>query len=69
LKNKNSKSPALDFIKPEIQQKLLKFPWSFDVITKDSQYVDLTQDKEEFTGYKGKSIWDYLYDNNCKKSF
>ena len=33
--------------------------------TKDSDYVDLTENPEQYTGYNGTRLWDAIYQENC----
>jgi ERO1-like protein alpha len=57
-------------LSPETQRKLEQPKgWGFDVVTEKTRYVDLTKDREEFTGYQGQKIWKYLYNNHCQQSF
>lgn len=55
----------------EIQGKIKKDPniWRLDQINNNSIYVDLHEDKEEYTGYQGKGIWEIIYKENCKKFY
>ena len=59
-----SKIEFSDMMKP-IKQK--KDKWSFDEITDHSIYVDLLNDKEQYTGYQGQKIWNSLYEDHCMK--
>jgi ERO1-like protein alpha len=43
--------------------------WKLDQINDNSIYVDLHEDKEEFTGYQGRGIWEVIYKENCKKFY
>ncbi len=70
--SKKSKPAFYDLIKPETQIKFnndLKNGWSFDEISDNTRYVDLTKDNEGYTGYKGNNIWKKLYGYYCKESF
>ena len=42
-----------EFLKPEIVDNILDVQdgWRFEKVTSNSKYVDLTIDREEFTGY------------------
>lgn len=62
--NAFSKIEFADIMKP-IKQK--KDNWSFDEITDNSIYVDLLDDKEQYTGYQGQKIWKALYEDHCMK--
>ena len=32
---------------------------------KDCQFVNLAENREQFTGYKGNTVWRAIYDENC----
>lgn len=54
LSQKNTSQPELfDYLSPEIQDQFMfaKGDWTFDKVTGTSRYIDLTIDREEFTGY------------------
>lgn len=68
---KVSKNGIFDILKPQKKQFIrdLKYGWTFDQVTEKTRYVDLTGDREEFTGYQGQHIWNYIYNNICLNSF
>lgn len=71
INKEQSKPQIFDFLAPEVIRHIedLQSGWGFDKVTDQSQYVDLTQDREEFTGYQGQMIWKYFYSNHCQQSY
>ena len=43
--------------------------WKLDQINENYIYVDLHDDREEYTGYQGQQIWEIIYKENCKKFY
>lgn len=39
------------------------------MISDTTRYVDLTADREDYTGYQGQDIWKYLYNTHCENSY
>lgn len=68
---KVSKSEIFDIYKPQKKQliKTLKYGWTFDQVTPKTRYVDLTADREEYTGYQGQEIWSQIYTNMCLNTY
>lgn len=41
--------------------------WTLDMFGNKTLYVDLTKDKEQYTGYNGQRIWNSLYSTLCEE--
>ena len=53
------------FLLPEFWLDLCPTTESEDVKGKDIEYVDLTENLEQFTGYNGSRLWAAIYEENC----
>jgi ERO1-like protein alpha len=62
----SSKIPT-DFYEERNEEKLLE-DWGLgEEVNPKSVYVDLSKNKEAFTGYQGQNIWNTIYKDSCFK--
>jgi ERO1-like protein alpha len=66
-RERNAFSAFSAFAKMDIHKphRIVPDNWDFDFVGNQTMYVDLTKDKEAYTGYQGQKVWNSLYTVQC----